>query len=212
MTKTKFEAMDILNKYDIPCGPILSMKEIAEEPSLRATGTVVEVDHPTRGKYLTVGNPIKMSASMSEVKRSPLLGEHTDGDSARRAALRPGAHRRDRGVRRDRRAGAGRRGVAGRNRPAATPRESAAGPLFRTDRASSSGFPDRGVSGLEKQVEHAAPASSRHCSIWSMTLVGPPTKVVGYVPPTLAVRASPATLRRSRRTSSSRMPIGIGNG
>jgi formyl-CoA transferase len=77
MTKTKFEAMDILNKYDIPCGPILSMKEIAEEQSLRDTGTVVEVDHPTRGKYLSVGNPIKMSASVSEVKRSPLLGEHT---------------------------------------------------------------------------------------------------------------------------------------
>jgi len=78
MTKNKFEAMDILNKYDIPCGPILSMKELAEEPSLRATGTVVEVDHPKRGKYLTVGNPIKMSDSPSEVTRSPLLGEHTD--------------------------------------------------------------------------------------------------------------------------------------
>jgi formyl-CoA transferase len=78
MTQSKFEAMDILNKYDIPCGPILSMKEIAEEQSLRKTGTVVEVDHPTRGKYLTVGNPIKMSDSSSEVKRSPLLGEHTD--------------------------------------------------------------------------------------------------------------------------------------
>jgi formyl-CoA transferase len=78
MTKTKFEAMDILNKYDIPCGPILSMKEIAEEPSLRATGTVVEVDHPTRGKYLSVGNPIKLSDSPTEVKRSPLLGEHTE--------------------------------------------------------------------------------------------------------------------------------------
>jgi formyl-CoA transferase len=77
-TKTKFEAMDILNKYDIPCGPILSMKEIAEEPSLRETGTVVEVDHPTRGKYLTVGNPIKLSDSPTEVTRSPLLGEHTD--------------------------------------------------------------------------------------------------------------------------------------
>jgi formyl-CoA transferase len=74
----KFEAMDILNKFDIPCGPILSMKEIAEEPSLRATGTVVEVDHPTRGKYLTVGNPIKLSDSETEVKRSPLLGEHTE--------------------------------------------------------------------------------------------------------------------------------------
>jgi formyl-CoA transferase len=77
-TKTKFEAMDILNQYDIPCGPILSMEELAAEPSLRETGTVVEVDHPTRGKYLTVGNPIKMSDSPSEVARSPLLGEHTD--------------------------------------------------------------------------------------------------------------------------------------
>ena len=71
--------MDILNKDDIPCGPILSMKEIAEGQSLRATGTtVVEVDHPTRGKYLSVGNPIKLSDSPSDVTRSPLLGEHTD--------------------------------------------------------------------------------------------------------------------------------------
>jgi formyl-CoA transferase len=77
-TKTKLEAMDILNQYDIPCGPILSMKEIAEEKSLRDTGTVVEVDHPKRGKYLSVGNPIKLSDSVTEVKRSPLLGEHTD--------------------------------------------------------------------------------------------------------------------------------------
>jgi formyl-CoA transferase len=78
MTKDKLEAMEILNQYDIPCGPILSMKEIAEDESLRKTGTIVEVDHPTRGKYLTVGNPIKMSDSETEVKRSPLLGEHTE--------------------------------------------------------------------------------------------------------------------------------------
>jgi formyl-CoA transferase len=77
-TKNKVEAMAILNEHDIPCGPILSMKEIAEDQSLRDTGTVVEVDHPTRGKYLTVGNPIKMSDSPSDVRRSPLLGEHTD--------------------------------------------------------------------------------------------------------------------------------------
>jgi len=77
-TKTKFEVMEICNPMDIPVGPILSMKEIAEEPSLRETGTIVEVDHPTRGKYLTVGNPIKLSASPADVKRSPLLGEHTE--------------------------------------------------------------------------------------------------------------------------------------
>ena len=78
MTKTKFEVMDICNTLDIPVGPILSMKELAQEPSLRETGTVVEVDHPTRGKYLTVGNPIKLSDSPVDVERSPLLGEHTD--------------------------------------------------------------------------------------------------------------------------------------
>ena len=77
MTKDKLEVMEILNPLNVPCGPILSMKELAEEPSLRATGTVVEVDHPARGPYLTVGNPIKLSASPSEVARSPLLGEHT---------------------------------------------------------------------------------------------------------------------------------------
>jgi formyl-CoA transferase len=54
------------------------MKEIAEEPSLRETGTVVEVDHPTRGKYLTVGMPVKLSDSPAVVKRSPLLGEHNE--------------------------------------------------------------------------------------------------------------------------------------
>jgi len=92
-TKSKFEVMTLCNAHDIPVGPILSMKEIAEEPSLRATGTVVEVDHPSRGKYLTVGNPIKLSDSPCEVRYAPLLGEHNDevltkvlGYSARQVA------------------------------------------------------------------------------------------------------------------------------
>ena len=78
MTKTKFEVLDICNPLNIPVGPILSMKELAEEPSLRETGTIVEVEHPERGTYLTVGNPVKLSDSPSNVVRSPLLGEHTD--------------------------------------------------------------------------------------------------------------------------------------
>ena len=77
LTKTKFEVMQICNPLDIPVGPILSMKEISEEESLRETGTIVEIDHPERGKYLSVGCPVKLSASPAEVKRSPLLGEHT---------------------------------------------------------------------------------------------------------------------------------------
>ncbi len=77
-TKTKFEVMDECNPLDIPVGPILSMKELAEDEGLKKTGTIVEVDHPERGKYLTVGCPIKLSDSPVEVVRSPLLGEHTN--------------------------------------------------------------------------------------------------------------------------------------
>jgi len=76
--KTKFEAVDILRKFDIPCSPVMSMKEISVDPSLRASGTIVEVDHKERGKYLTVGSPIKFSDMKVEVTGSPLLGEHTD--------------------------------------------------------------------------------------------------------------------------------------
>ncbi len=76
--KTKFEAVDILRKFDIPCAPVMSMKELANDPSLRASGTIAEVDHKVRGKYLTVGSPIKFSDMKVEITGSPLLGEHTD--------------------------------------------------------------------------------------------------------------------------------------
>lgn len=76
--KTKFEAVDILRKFDIPCSPVLSMKEIANDKSLRESGTVVEVDHPKLGKYLTVGSPIKFSDLKVEITASPLLGQHTN--------------------------------------------------------------------------------------------------------------------------------------
>ncbi len=77
-TMTKYQVMDICNPLDIPVGPILSMKELAEEPSLRETGTIVECDHPERGPYLSVGCPVKLSDNDVVVERSPLLGEHSD--------------------------------------------------------------------------------------------------------------------------------------
>jgi len=76
-TQSKFDVMEICNPLDIPVGPILSMKEISEDEGLFATGTMVKVDHPERGEYLSVGCPIKLSDSDVSVERSPLLGEHT---------------------------------------------------------------------------------------------------------------------------------------
>jgi formyl-CoA transferase len=76
--KTKYEAVDILRKFEVPCAPVLSMKEIAYDPALRASRSVVEVEHKERGTYLTVGCPVKFSGFTPTITGSPLLGEHTD--------------------------------------------------------------------------------------------------------------------------------------
>ncbi|MCI2415921.1 formyl-CoA transferase [Saccharopolyspora sp. K220] len=76
--KTKYEAVDILREFEVPCAPVLSMKEIAEDPALRKSGTVVEVEQQDRGPYLTVGSPIKFSSFTPDITGAPLLGEHTD--------------------------------------------------------------------------------------------------------------------------------------
>ncbi|WP_409492932.1 formyl-CoA transferase [Amycolatopsis sp. cmx-11-12] len=73
---SKWEVMEALNAHNIPCGPILSTRELAEDATLAELGTVVEVEHPERGAFKTVGCPLKLSDSPVEVERSPLLGEH----------------------------------------------------------------------------------------------------------------------------------------
>ncbi|MEV4597988.1 formyl-CoA transferase [Amycolatopsis sp. NPDC049253] len=75
---TKWEVMEKLNARNIPCGPILSTQELIEDETLAELGSVVEVDHPERGKFKTVGCPLKLSDSPVDIGRSPLLGEHND--------------------------------------------------------------------------------------------------------------------------------------
>ncbi|WP_245997521.1 formyl-CoA transferase [Streptomyces armeniacus] len=77
-TLPKWEVLEALNAHDIPCGPILSTREIIEDASLAANGMVVEVDHPERGSFTTVGSPMKLSDSPVDVTASPLLGEHNE--------------------------------------------------------------------------------------------------------------------------------------
>ena len=73
---TKFEVMDKLNALNVPCGPILSTRELIEDETLAELGAVVEVKHPSRGSFKTVGCPIKLSDSPVQVETSPGLGEH----------------------------------------------------------------------------------------------------------------------------------------
>ena len=77
MQHHKLDAMRLLNEVDVPCGPILSMKDLYNDGSLRESGTLVEVQHPERGTFVTVGNPIRLSDNQVAVTTSPLLGEHT---------------------------------------------------------------------------------------------------------------------------------------
>jgi formyl-CoA transferase len=75
---TKWEVMEKLNACNIPCGPILSTKELIEDETLAELGSVVEVPHPERGSFKTVGCPLKLSDSPVDIERSPMLSEHTD--------------------------------------------------------------------------------------------------------------------------------------
>jgi formyl-CoA transferase len=75
--KTKFEAVDVLRKWEVPCAPVMSMKDLAHDPDLRKSGTIVEVEQKGRGTFLTVGSPIKFSTFAPEITGAPLLGEHS---------------------------------------------------------------------------------------------------------------------------------------
>jgi formyl-CoA transferase len=74
--RTKWEAFSELNGINVPCGPVLSTRDLIEDEGLRAEGMIVDVEHPERGTYSTVGCPFTLSDSPVEVTRSPLLGEH----------------------------------------------------------------------------------------------------------------------------------------
>ena len=75
---TKQELMEALNEIDVPCGPIMSTKDLANDEHVKLREMVVPMDHPERGPWFNIGCPIKLSDSPVAMERSPLLGEHTD--------------------------------------------------------------------------------------------------------------------------------------
>jgi formyl-CoA transferase len=74
--RTKHDVMKILAGAGVPCGACLDTGEVLTDPHLQAREMIVEVQHPVRGRYVTVGNPIKLSASPTTIGPSPLLGQH----------------------------------------------------------------------------------------------------------------------------------------
>jgi len=74
--RPKHEVMKMLSGAGVPCGACLDTGEVLSDPHLRARDMIVEVEHPVRGRYVTVGNPIKLSASPTTITMAPLLGQH----------------------------------------------------------------------------------------------------------------------------------------
>ena len=74
--RTKHDVMTVLAGAGVPCGACLDTGEVLTDPHLLARDMIVEVEHPVRGRFVTVGNPIKLSASPTTIRPSPLLGEH----------------------------------------------------------------------------------------------------------------------------------------
>jgi formyl-CoA transferase len=74
--RPKHDVMKTLAGAGIPCGACLDTGEVMADPHLHARDMIVEVEHPVRGRYITAGNPIKLSASPTKISAAPLLGQH----------------------------------------------------------------------------------------------------------------------------------------
>ena len=67
-----------LERLGIPCGPVLSIKEMHEHPQTLERDMVPSVEHPTAGNVRTIGLPVKFSATPGAiVAPAPLFGQHT---------------------------------------------------------------------------------------------------------------------------------------
>ncbi len=76
--RDKHAVMQELAQVGAVCGAVLDTAEVLENAHLRERGMVVEVDHPTRGRYPMIACPVRLSDSPVDLKPAPLHGEHTD--------------------------------------------------------------------------------------------------------------------------------------
>jgi crotonobetainyl-CoA:carnitine CoA-transferase CaiB-like acyl-CoA transferase len=71
--------LNALKIAGIPAGPVLGFDEAMADPQILARDMVVETEHPSAGKFRTLGIAAKLSRTPGALRRpAPRLGEHTD--------------------------------------------------------------------------------------------------------------------------------------
>ncbi|HKV53870.1 MAG TPA: CoA transferase [Candidatus Binataceae bacterium] len=70
--------IDLLNDKGIPAGPILTVEEMFNHPQIAAREMMLTLAHPAHGEIKTTGLGVKLSETPGEIRRPPLLGEHTE--------------------------------------------------------------------------------------------------------------------------------------
>jgi crotonobetainyl-CoA:carnitine CoA-transferase CaiB-like acyl-CoA transferase len=68
-----------IHPQGVPIGVINSIAQALDEPQVKARNMLVNIPHPLKADFVTVGSPIKLSGTPVEYLRpAPMLGEHTD--------------------------------------------------------------------------------------------------------------------------------------
>ncbi len=68
----------LLEGAGVPCGPINTIKEVFDDPQIKARGVRIDLPHPLAGTVPLVANPIRLSETPVTYRSAPpLLGEHT---------------------------------------------------------------------------------------------------------------------------------------
>jgi formyl-CoA transferase/CoA:oxalate CoA-transferase len=77
--RTRAEWTEILERADVPHGPILDVLEALEQEQLREREAIAVMNHPTAGPVRQVRSPIRFAgeAMPGELAASPRLGEHS---------------------------------------------------------------------------------------------------------------------------------------
>jgi formyl-CoA transferase len=79
-TRTKDEVMALLTEAHVPCAPVRTAGEVANDPHLLARGYWADLEHPRRGRVRVPNSPIRLHGSEPGVaaRPAPLLGQDTD--------------------------------------------------------------------------------------------------------------------------------------